>query len=64
MRLGLGIAWPVLLGFLLCAGAAFGMKKGVGRTLVLIFIPALAIPLEILLMGLLLVWLSGLKGVQ
>jgi len=64
VRPGLGVAWLLLLGFLICLAGAFGMKKTVGQTVVLMLIPVVILPIEALLMGALLVEFFGLRGVQ
>jgi hypothetical protein len=66
-------AWPVpgpgilpllLVALIICIGGALAMKKPVRRTVFLILIPVLVLPLEVVLMGALLTWLTGLRGIQ
>lgn len=64
-RTGPGIMFLLLASYLLCVAGALGIKKPLGHTIVLMLVPLVVIPLEVLLTGALLLWLFGFRsGIQ
>lgn len=64
-RTGPGIGWVFVASYLLCLAGALALKKPLGRTIILMLVPLAVIPLEVLLLGALLLWLFGFpSGIQ
>lgn len=64
-RTGPGIGWLFAASYMLCLAGALAMKKPFGHTVVLLLVPLAVIPLELLLLGALLLWLFGFpSGIQ
>lgn len=59
---GLGVY--LLVGYFVCAAGALTMKKGLIDKTVFILLPLIILPLEIPLMGVLLIFIFGLDGIR
>lgn len=61
---GFGIGWLVAVSFLFCTVGTVFMTVPSKRKILLFGTAVVAIPMGVLLSGLLLIWIGGLKGIQ